>query len=72
MRVKEFRLNSGLTQEQVAKILGINQPTYNRKEKGVRSFNVEELLKLEILFNVTISDMFKEKKEELEEKINRG
>lgn len=65
MRIKEYRLKSNLTQKDIAEKLNISQSAYNHKEKGIRNFTVEELLILEIILGVSISDLYKEKKEEI-------
>lgn len=70
MLVKEYRVKSGYTQKKVADILGIKQNTYSDKETGKTGFSVKELLALEILFSATVSEMFKDSKEEIEKNIN--
>ncbi|MGL5345729.1 MAG: helix-turn-helix transcriptional regulator [Peptostreptococcaceae bacterium] len=71
MLVREYRLKSGYTQKQIADILGIKQNTYSDKENRKTGFTVKELLMLEILFNVSVSDMFKDDKEALENDIKK-
>ncbi|MGL5507837.1 MAG: helix-turn-helix transcriptional regulator, partial [Paraclostridium sp.] len=44
MQVKEYRLRKGYTQKQIATFLGINEKAYSHKERGIRGFDVEELL----------------------------
>lgn len=66
MRIKQLRENKGITQEDIAKKLNIKQSTYSNKEAGKRSFTVEELLKLELILGVSISDMYKELKRKVE------
>jgi transcriptional regulator with XRE-family HTH domain len=41
-----WRKNAGLTQEQVANILGISNTVLSEKERGVRKFKPEEVEKL--------------------------
>ena len=53
-RLKECRIEKGLTQMQVAKVLGVAQPVYQRFEKGLFECNYEQLLKLSKLFCVSI------------------
>ncbi|MGL5381159.1 helix-turn-helix domain-containing protein [Clostridium sp.] len=72
MRVKEFREKKGYTQQDIAIILGIKQGSYSDKENERRPFTVKELLILEILLDVSISDMYKDTKEEIKNKLNRG
>lgn len=69
MNVKEYREAKGYTQEQVAKKLGIKQNTYSDKERGKSGFTVDELLKLEIILGASISELFKDKRKEIEKSI---
>ena len=66
--IKEYRKEKGYTQKEIADILGIKQASYSDKERGRRGFTVEELLILEDVLNVSISDMFKDLKESLKKK----
>ena len=62
MKVREYREKKELTQSEVARVLEITQSSYNLKENNKRSFNVQELLKLEDLFDTTIKVLFSDKK----------
>ncbi len=42
-RMKRLRLARGLTQEQVAELMHMEQPTYSRMERGYRKATAEEL-----------------------------
>lgn len=53
-RLYDCRKTLGLTQEDVAKHLGVAQPVYQRFEKGVFECNYEQLCKLSELFDVSI------------------
>nr|DAQ51507.1 MAG TPA: hypothetical protein [Caudoviricetes sp.] len=44
----------------------MDQSTYSNKEAGRRAFKVEELFKLEVILNTTISEMYKELKEKIQ------
>ena len=66
--IKEYRKKKGYTQKEIADTLGIKQASYSDKERGRRGFTVEELLQLEDILGVSISDMFKDLKESLKEK----
>lgn len=72
MRVKEYRIKNNLTQGEVAIRLGISQSAYNHKENGNRSFTVEELLALEFILDTTINELYRDKKEEIQNKLNGG
>lgn len=53
-----LRDRSGLTQEDVAKQLGISKSSYCRKEKGNSHFTIEELEKLLGIFNASYDDLY--------------
>lgn len=42
-----------LTQRDVAKLMGVAQPIYQRFEKGIFECNYEQLVKLADIFDVT-------------------
>ncbi|MCM1441545.1 MAG: helix-turn-helix domain-containing protein [Roseburia sp.] len=52
-RLKMQRKRLNLTQQQVAKMLGIAQPVYQRFEKGIYELDYEKLIFLCKLFNVS-------------------
>ena len=49
--LKTLRVNSGLTQEQLAKILGVNQRTVSAWEKGICEPDFNTLKKLCEIFD---------------------
>ena len=44
--IRERRIKMGLTQEEVAKKLGINQVSYGRYELGLREPDLEQIIKI--------------------------
>ena len=42
--IKAERVRAGLTQEELAKKVGISVTSYNLKETGTRQFSVDELM----------------------------
>lgn len=60
--IKSIRERLGIRQDDLAKILNISASTLSNKEAGRRHFTVEEVLKLEKILNVSVSEMFKENK----------
>lgn len=52
-RLKECRTVMKLTQRDVAKLMGVAQPIYQRFEKGIFECNYEQLVKLADIFDVT-------------------
>lgn len=53
MRLKEARKSAGLTQKEVAAVIGVNQNTYSYWENGKTKIDSESLAKLSELFGVT-------------------
>ena len=54
IRLKELRLEKGLSQEDVAQYLGITQQAYANYERGARQADYENLRKLSEIFGTTI------------------
>ena len=52
------RKESRMTQEEVAKKLGISTDGYRKKEKGYNDFNMTEAKKLAKLFNSSLNELF--------------
>ena len=44
--IRSLRIDNGLTQKQVAQMLGISQNTYSQYEIGVLNYPVEAIIKL--------------------------
>ena len=56
-KIKEFRLKKKLSQEEVAKVLGISRPTYNAIESGRQKLDIEEAQKLARLFSIGVDEL---------------
>lgn len=52
--IRELRKENGLTQAEVANVLGIDQRTYSRYEQLGYSVNIRVLASLAIFYNVSI------------------
>lgn len=52
-RVREARKQAGLSQGQVAKLMGLHRPSVSEIEAGNRRVSAEELMKLAELFDVS-------------------
>lgn len=52
-RIRDLREDSDMTQEQVAKILGLQTTTYRRYEVGERECPTHIIIKLCFLYNTT-------------------
>lgn len=57
MTLKEYRVKNGYTQKEMANFLNIKQNSYSRKENGHRQFTIDELLALEKVFKISISEL---------------
>ena len=52
--LKELRQESGMTQEQMAIKLNVEQATYSRWENGKINIPIEQLKKMAEMFNVSV------------------
>ncbi len=53
-RVKELRKKMGLNQQALANLLGVDQRTYSRYERGEHDMSPETLIALADFYGVTI------------------
>ncbi|MBO7474743.1 MAG: LexA family transcriptional regulator [Ruminococcus sp.] len=56
-RLKQIRLENGLSQEQMAKKLGLNRRTYSTYEQGTRNMGSATILKVCQTFNLTSDEL---------------
>ena len=56
-RLAELRKKRGLTQQQIADELSVNRVTYTNWEKGNRQPNLENVVKLAHILDVTTDDL---------------
>lgn len=56
-RVRKLRKYMGLTQEQVAEILGLGRDAILRIEKGERKIDLQELMNFSKLYNISMEDL---------------
>jgi transcriptional regulator with XRE-family HTH domain len=54
-RIRDARTVAGLTQGQVAKMLGLHRPSISEVEAGNRSVTAEELTQMAKIFDVSVS-----------------
>lgn len=54
-RVREARVAAGLTQGQVARLLGLHRPSVTEIEAGNRAVSAEELVRLASLYDVDVA-----------------
>lgn len=60
MNVKEYRVKKGYTQNELSELIGITQQTYSKKERGERSFTLDEVKKLKKILNISYEELFGE------------
>ena len=53
-RIRQLRLKSGLTQEQTANAVNVNQSFYGRIESGKKGCSVDLFIQLSVLFGVSL------------------
>ncbi|MGY0173266.1 XRE family transcriptional regulator [Lactococcus petauri] len=70
-RLKDLRTESGYTQKQIAEMLNIKQPPYQRWESGANKPRADKLEELAKIFNVSISYLLGETDIKSGTKINR-
>ena len=58
LRLKELRKRKGLTQSEVAKVIGISQNNYSYWENGKVKIDGESLKKLALLYGVSVNDLY--------------
>jgi len=63
LRIKKFRENSGLSQEQLANLLKMNRVSLSQIENGRRKINVKEIAKFSKVFNINADILLDLKKD---------
>ena len=53
-RIRRLRVKSGLSQEEVADLMGIRQQTYSEYERGISHMHIEEFVSLARIFDVSV------------------
>lgn len=53
-----LRRRKGYSQKDMAEYLGINETTYNRKERGRAEFTSDEMFAIKHLFGCNLEDIF--------------
>ena len=52
--IRKLRTDTGYTQKQIAKLLGVSQNTYSQYEIGVLNYPVDALVKLADFYGVSV------------------
>lgn len=56
-KIKEFRTERGLSQDQIAKAINVSRPTYTAIESGKQELSLEEAKKLATLFGIGVDEL---------------
>lgn len=56
--LKVLRAKYDISQRKMAEMLGMTPASYNRKENGVRKFNIQEAKIIADFFHTTIENIF--------------
>ncbi|AEZ62662.1 putative transcriptional regulator [Streptococcus infantarius subsp. infantarius] len=59
MRLKELREAKGVTQEELAKVIGVNVRSVNRWEKGQSDIYLQKAIKIARFFEVSLDEFVK-------------
>lgn len=58
LKLKGKRVEKGLTQEAISKLLNMEKATYVRKENGVSQFRLDEIKRLLEILDCKFEDIF--------------
>lgn len=58
VKLKGKRVEKGLTQPEIAKLIGMATSTYNMKENGIREFSMSECIELMKVLDCKFEDIF--------------
>lgn len=59
MRLKELREAKGVTQEELAKVIGVNVRSVNRWEKGQSDIYLQKAIRIARFFEVSLDEFVK-------------
>lgn len=60
LNIKKFRENSGISQAEAARRLGVSRQSYNNYELGKRECDYETLLKIAEIFNTSVESLLRD------------
>lgn len=66
-KIKKIRKSSALTATELAKKIGVTQPTISRYERGTRKISVENAQRISDILGCTIDELFEREDEAAEE-----
>lgn len=56
-KVKDFRIKNNLSQDQIAKVIGVSRSTYTSKESGKQDLSAAEAQKLASFMGITVDEL---------------
>ncbi len=56
-KIKELRKKLNLSQEKIAKVIGVSRPTYTAIETGTQELSLKEAKKLATVFNMSVDEL---------------
>ncbi len=56
-KIKEYRIKGGLSQEQIANVIGVSRPTYTAIESGKQELSAEEIQKLAKFYSISVDEL---------------
>jgi transcriptional regulator with XRE-family HTH domain len=56
-KIKEFRIEKGFSQEQIAKVIGVSRPTYTAIEAGKQELSAEEIQKIAKFYSISVDEL---------------
>ncbi len=56
-KIKEFRIEKGLSQEQIANVIGVSRPTYTAIEAGKQELSADEIQKLAKFYSTSVDEL---------------
>jgi transcriptional regulator with XRE-family HTH domain len=73
IRLKEFRLKNGFSQQELAFMVGVKASTISNYEQGIREPDIETMIKIAIVLNVTVDELisFQEMYEKMHDELNK-
>ena len=58
LKLRGLRVSKGYTQEDVAKMMGVNRNTYSSKEQGKKDFTASEMIRIAEFLGAEPGDIF--------------
>ncbi len=56
-RIRNLRVDNGLTQEKIAQYLNVKQNTYSQYEIGTLNYPVDIIIKLALFYNTSVDNL---------------